>query len=319
MVGFLSSGHAAAQRSGATGNFSRLESVSLSDQFVNFVSGYLTNENQNILDPKSFPLVIANHCSISVVNSQSAEPQSGFLYQIGQGEARRRMVFIVSVRSDGTVGLASRRIVDPSGIETEFCKRASAKRIIDEKNLMTSTCSVIYQYDSEKSVFQGSTLPEGCPSTFQGAVALHVKEVVSDGRLEIEEKWLDASGKQVAGSIVGPYIYIRKQQFREVSEARYSCWASVKKTDGTYTLDRATITDRGGKFSTSNIVNAQGEEEAYDIKLTRVSFEGKVPVLKLSIHKAGNDGSIFYHWAQIGAERIGNNPSWIQVGCTRLD
>ncbi len=319
IIALLPAGLANAQHNNPRVNALRLAELRLSDRFVSFVTGHLTNENQNILDPKNFPLVVADHCGVTVVDSLTAGSHSGFLYQIGQGDGRRRMIFTVSDLSNGMIDLGSRRISDPSGLESEFCKKSSDKRIIDEKNLKPSTCHVFYQYDDEAKVFRGSTPPEGCPSTFQGSVAMHVKEVVSDGRLEIEERWLDASGKQVAGATAGPYIYIRKPQFKEDSEARYSCWASLKNPDGTHTWDRANVTDRGGKFSTSNIVSAEGESLAYDVKLARVSFDDKVPVLKLSIHKSGNDGSILYHWAQTGAERIGINVTWIQVGCTRTE
>jgi hypothetical protein len=295
------------------------ESIEHRNKFISYVSGHLTNENQNILDPKNFPLVVAEHCGVAVVNSTSSEPQMGFLYQIGEKPNRRRMVFTVSLRPDGTLDLASRRILDGAKIATDLCQESADKRVISEESLKPSTCHVYYQYDGTEGIFRGSTPPEGCPSTFMGAVVMHVKEVVSDGRLEIEERWLDASGKQVAGSTAGPYVYLRKPQFTGASSAQYSCWAALKKPDGTYTLDRSIVNDRGGKFSTSSIVSSEGETLSYDIKLDRVSFNNNIPVLKLGIYKSGNDRSILYLWAEVGARLIGTNVTWIQVGCTRTE
>jgi hypothetical protein len=263
--------------------------------------------------------VIAEHCGVTVVNSETDSGQSAFLYQIGTGESRRRMVFIVRELTGESVELASRKIMDPAKYNSEICRKNSDNRVIDDADLKPATCRVFYQYDKQADVFRGSTAVEGCPSSFMGAVAMHVKEVVSDGRLEIEERWLNASGKQVAGSTAGPYIYVRKQQFSESQVAQYSCWASVRKPDGTHTWDRLNVSDRGGEFSTGSIVNPEGETLSYKVKLDRVSFENKVPVLKLAIYKSGSEKSTLYQWAEVGARRIGINLTWIQVGCTRTE
>jgi len=291
---------------------------SLVDRFVGYVTGHWTNENQNTLDPENFPLVEANHCGLTVVNPNTGTSQKGFLYQIGTFPQQRRMVFMLTELSDGKLDLASRRFTDPSVISSDFCQKMAKDRLLEERFILPSKCNVVYEYDTQEKVYRGSTAPEGCPSTFQGATALHVKETVSENHFAIEEKWVDANGNQVAGSQVGPYIYVKKKPLSSSAEGEYSCWASLKKPDGTHTFDRGTISDRGGVLTTASIVAADGKTTAYEVHLTRVSFEDRIPVLKLSVRKAGDSKSVFYNWAEVGARNVGVNASWIQVGCTRI-
>lgn len=290
---------------------------SLVDRFVGYVTGYWTNENQNILAPENFPLTVANHCGLTVVNPDTGTSQKGFLYQIGEFPHQQRMVFMLEELGAGKLDLASRRFTDTSVIGGDFCQKKTENRLIEDRYLLPSKCHVAYEYNTQEKVYRGSTAPEGCPSTFQGATTLHVKETVSENQLAIEEKWLDANGQQVAGSKFGPYIYVKKNPFKATAEGEYSCWASLKKPDGTHTFDRGKISDRGGVLKTASIVGAEGQTVAYDVHLTRVSFEDKIPVLKLSVHKTGDEKSIFYNWVEVGARNVGVNATWIQVGCTR--
>lgn len=291
----------------------------LSSKFVNYVTGSWSNENQNTTNPSQFPLYSAEHCGVTLSEAYNKAEASAFLYQIGPVGGRRKMVFVVEDIAAGEVQLSSRRLADSSFINESFCQQPKASRIIPAGVLLESTCSVFYKFIESTLEFVGATLPEGCPSRFQGAVALHVRETVSSTQLKIEEKWLNANGEQVAGSLYGPVIYDKKPQFEDASEAKYSCWASLKKSDGTYTFDKSVIQDRGGQFRTSAVLGANGVSQSYDIRLTRVSFEDRIPVLKLSIHTADEMKSIQYNWAAIGAARIGVNSTWIQVGCTRIE
>lgn len=68
----------------------------------------------------------------------------------------------------------------------------------------------------------------------------------------------------------------------------------------------------------AEFVDAEGAKQNFEVYLKRVSFDDRVPVLKLSVHKAGTEKSVFYVWGEVGAARVGVNVTWIQVGCTRV-
>jgi hypothetical protein len=288
----------------------------ISDRFMDFVSGDWTNENQHFLAPDKFSFAESHHCRLTVTGDQG--PRNAVLFQIGSEIQPRRRVFIPTLLSNGTLELASRRIKNESSLTPYYCSLPAASRTIDDALLDPAKCFVYYTYNKEKDNFEGSTAPEGCPSSFQGATSLHVRETVSANKLEIEEKWLDASGKFVAGSANGPYIYVKKPKFPLSSMARYSCWASLKKPDNTFTLNRAELSDNGGVMK-AEVTDAQNQLQSFEVKLSRVSFSDTTPVLKLSVHQAGSEKSMFYVWAEPGAYRIGANVTWIQAGCTRIN
>ena len=102
-----------------------------------------------------------------------------------------------------------------------------------------------------------------------------------------------------------------------VSEEDFVCWAAIKLEDGSYNLvSDQVVPEAGGEFWAEELMQ-DGEPVRYRISLLPVSYQDRVPVRKLGIHRGEATATVTYIWANLEADRIGMNLGWAQVGCTR--
>jgi hypothetical protein len=66
------------------------------------------------------------------------------------------------------------------------------------------------------------------------------------------------------------------------------------------------------------ILDPEGRRTGYAFQLARLTYQNtRTPILKLGLIDEATGATLVYSWAEPGAERIGINVRWAQVGLTR--
>ena len=143
---------------------------------------YLTRTMETQLSGKTVldaPKVRMTTCRIQVepVPTSQDYPAPVFLYQeqalttkLDQ-PYRQRFLRIESSKTDN--GVISRTF-KPTQLEpwTGLCQRSSQTRIITQENMGTEICQVRLQRQPAGDRYIGKTPPEGCPTSYRGAVRI---------------------------------------------------------------------------------------------------------------------------------------------------
>ena len=184
-------------------------------QFAAFFSGRFSNAEQVESDPKNFTPVEYRFCQIDV-GSAPTRPATRLMFAQQRVSVPNRVIErrrIYEFFRDANHALRVRtNPFNEADIPADVCDLSLSERrslpasILNERD----SCVLTFEWNENTESFRGGTPAEGCPSQFQGAVKLTIEEVIQDGLIQPWERWFNASGEQVAGSQVGPYIYKRK-------------------------------------------------------------------------------------------------------------
>lgn len=183
------------------------------------LTGFATNEAQVQAAPADYAFVSNDICVVGL-SRQSLPDTSLALYveqnvKAGERSILRQRIYEINRDAEGVLRLFSHSVESKSGETMKgFCRKPLASRMPLEGLVVPFTrddaCFLSFRYDADKKGFVGQTPDGGCSSTFAGATTLEIDELLKDDAYEVWERWYDARGNQVAGSKVGPYIYIRK-------------------------------------------------------------------------------------------------------------
>lgn len=103
----------------------------------------------------------------------------------------------------------------------------------------------------------------------------------------------------------------------------YQGWAAIKRKvldpeagdDEWVAMRGIEVSDVGTKLR----LTGDGEDTPFTIELIVITYEKtNTTVLKLALYEEGKDKAVTYIWGEPGAQRLGMNLRWIQVGLTRL-
>lgn len=145
--------------------------------------------------------------------------------------------------------------------------------------------------------------------------------ITDDLKLTPEEIWIrdeafDARGERVFGNPGGIHHKNRKVRY-------FTGWGGVKQAgpaadqdDDQWHFMRGIIIHNEGQIYP--ILSAAGEPSGYSIQLARLTEQSTgTQVLKLGLVEDASGYTVAYSWANPGAQRIGINLRWAQVGLTR--
>ncbi|MCA2960331.1 MAG: chromophore lyase CpcT/CpeT [Silvanigrellales bacterium] len=180
------------------------------------LTGFATNEAQVQAAPADFALVSNDICLVSL----STLPSTRTLYveqnvKAGERSLLRQRIYEVDRNAEGVLRLFSHAIDANAGQGLKgLCRQPREVRMPVAGLAIPFTrddaCFLTFRLDADKNGFVGRTPEGGCASTYAGATTLEIDELLKDGAYEVWERWYDAAGLQVAGSKVGPYVYVRK-------------------------------------------------------------------------------------------------------------
>jgi hypothetical protein len=181
------------------------------------IAKYLQGNHSNQVQAdrsSEYPSVFYTFCKVIVAGSEYNADL--FLYaeqNVSNGSYIRRSVYQFKL-TDNKISVRSFKL-KASTDQNSICKSDNQPTTLSPEliDFNSSNCEVFYRPTTSdsggiaNSTFVGRTPEGGCPSNYLGAVKLTVSERIQRGRLDIWEQWFDATGRQVAGSISGPYIY----------------------------------------------------------------------------------------------------------------
>ncbi len=160
--------------------------------------------------------------------------------------------------------------------------------------------------------FEGATRPGACHIRSRAGGVLSVEDTLYLDRneLHIDDRATNEAGELVFGHPEGvPYALRRAHLF--------DGWGALldEGADRWTLAPGVVLHDQGGEFG---LVDEEGQELPWVVSLSqRVYGRTNTPILKLAVHRRGEEKSHAYIWADPGAERIGLNLGDVQIGLTR--
>lgn len=116
----------------------------------------------------------------------------------------------------------------------------------------------------------------------------------------------------------------KETQLEKRSALNYTGWAVIKrqhlepdaKDDEWISMRDIKMTDDGQILTLMD-----GDKETpYSVELIVITYqETNTTVLKLALYEKGKEPAITYIWGEPGAQRLGMNLRWMQVGLTRAE
>ena len=181
-------------------------------QLAGFMSGRFDNSEQVAADPSYTP-VSYHICQVDSLSRNRPNVRLMLAKQSIQTPEGERIRSRIYRYERGLAGefLVTANKFDETKISPETCEKNQFERMRLDLDTVQwdKSCPVVFSFNKETKSYVGSTPKEGCPSSFRGSVLFTSEETISDGVIAPWERWLDASGKVVAGSEKGAYVYKR--------------------------------------------------------------------------------------------------------------
>ena len=225
--------------------------------------------------------------------------------------------------SRGAVRLDIYKPTDPAALTNLHLDPTQAATLRPETDFsLAEGCSVWWtptEAGVEPSGYVGQTDADTCrvtsASTGETLVFSDTLLLTSE-RLHIQDVARSPTGELRFGNPDGDPHKLRKL-------AWYSGWSVVRKGGPDY--DRAApewqvhkglhLHSEGGR---TPLIDADGSPMPYAVELARLTRAGSdTPVLKVTLYDTETDKSVAYAWTNPGAERIGVNLGWAQIGLVR--
>ncbi|ERN41963.1 CpeT/CpcT family (DUF1001) [Rubidibacter lacunae KORDI 51-2] len=188
----------------ASGDVTGADVIALSELLI----GCFDSSEQAAADP-DFALVRYENCALDLVNCTTADADTRYIYAEQTANtptvqfARRRIMQVRPAANDRQLEVAFYTLADESRWAS-FCSRDGARSLMPE-DLGPYECSLFFQWLGDR--FAGGTPAGGCAHQYRGAARLTIAAELSTTELNVWERWYDASGRQVAGPVSGPYRY----------------------------------------------------------------------------------------------------------------
>ncbi len=185
------------------------QTLSRVDRVATWLSGNFDSSAQAARDPDYLPISLKS----CIVEVEGLESESRYLY-VEQALMRavaspyRQRIYRIGPSADGTVESEIMLVNNPKAF-VGFCDQQN--RVIQEQDFEKRGCTVHLQELNNES-FSGSTKPNSCPSSFNGAVQVESFVTLSSNLLIAWDKGINASGNQVWGPEKGPYEFALKSR-----------------------------------------------------------------------------------------------------------
>jgi len=230
---------------------------------------------------------------------------------------RQRLYSFSLDETEGAIRLDIFTFQDEARYRNAHLRPGSLDTLNPEELIARPGCEVYWTYDKEH--FRGYMIEKSCAvmSRRSGKKIF----ITDDLRLTPEAIWIsdeafDTQGERVFGNPDGIHHKNRKVRY-------FKGWGGVKKAGPTADKDddqwhfvREIIIHNEGEIYP--IVSSEGEASGYSIQLARLTEQGTgTQVLKLGLIEDASGYTVAYSWANPGAQRIGINLRWAQVGLTR--
>jgi hypothetical protein len=177
-------------------------------KIAEFLTGKFDNFSQAASDPRFIP-VEYNNCLVEIVDSSFPQDSlSVFAEQIGNTPKisfnRRRLMQIRPSADRNMVEVAFYTFKHDDRF-AGLGDRHSSQHTLLAEDIGEYECSLFFAEDD--GIYVGGTPEGGCAHHYQGAETLVIQGTLSSEQLAIWERWYDKNGTQMAGSVIGPYIY----------------------------------------------------------------------------------------------------------------
>lgn len=90
-------------------------------------------------------------------------------------------------------------------------KVTEVEKLTPDSLIAREGCSVFLQFDKKGKVFKGATESNKCPSDLKGASYATSEVSVFKNKLISWDRGYDTTNKQVWGSTIGPYVFVKKK------------------------------------------------------------------------------------------------------------
>ncbi len=141
-------------------------------------------------------------------------------------------------------------------------------------------------------------------------------------RLTADEIWIGDKAYDEDGNM----LFGREEPHRNRKVRQFDGWGAVRR--GAFAPDAEDAEEMllvpdlrlHNEGQIMPLVTADGDETGYSVELARLTYQNtRVAVLKLGILDSATGETVAYSWANPGADRVGINLGWLQVGMTAAD
>ena len=173
---------------------------------VTEVANRLSGTYQNTRQAKnpSYVLVKVDSCPVVVDNDGKYIYVEQTAVEYSDTPYRQRVYRLNSAGGDSVLSTIFK--IENQESWTGTCqKNTSRVPVVPAESLIDIQCAV--KLDKFDNVYHGSTINEGCPTTFGGAVRATSTVTVYDNGFDAWDRGYDASETQVWGPVSGPYQF----------------------------------------------------------------------------------------------------------------
>jgi hypothetical protein len=121
----------------------------------------------------------------------------------------RQRVYKLNKRTDGKIESIVYSIPDPFRFAGDYKKDIPLLRLLPDSLSLREGCNVILTRVDE-GYFKGNTKEKKCKSKLQGAAYATSEVTIKENKLISWDRGFDDTGKQVWGSVIGGYIFVKK-------------------------------------------------------------------------------------------------------------
>jgi hypothetical protein len=234
------------------------------------------------------------------------------------GKIYRQRIYRFTNNADQAIRLEIFLFKDEAPYKDLHLSQDLAMSLSLEQLRATPGCDVLWKFDANAKVFNGSMEKDACQIISRSSgkpIFVNDQLRLGSTQLDIADQARDADGKLVWGRADGLAHQNRKVTY-------FSGWAAISR--------EPKAEDHTGKYSFQGNIALHnegdrvqlkyddGKPSGYWIELAQLTYqETKTPILKLALVDEKTNKSATYIWANTDATRIGMNLKWIQIGLTQ--
>ena len=228
----------------------------------------------------------------------------------------RQRLYNFSVNEDrGAIELAIHSFNDEEKYRNADREPALLADLRPEDLRNVSGCNVYWRFAGDH--YAGEMDDKAC---FYYSEAMEQNVYITDSlRLTADEIWIGDKAFDEDGNM----LFGREEPHRNRKVRQFSGWGAVRR--GNFDPDADDLDEMllapdlrlHNEGQIAPLVTIEGDATGYSVELARLTYQNtRVAVLKLGILDSETGETVAYSWANPGAERIGINLGWLQVGMT---